>query len=183
MGMYPFVRSKVKQQGKYNDIKIIACVMLATIPMILIFGAISQIYHDYNSGWITLQNQYRSDASPQYQENAYRLRLIRKGMEGKYYVFYTKIKLDDSGFYFASPQRYTHTGSRGNSTIPRSFQPLHIPWADITQCQQTQTSLITMPVKNTDVSMQLSLWNFLHPMCEQKGVTLIHEEQKDTALE
>ncbi len=89
--------------------------------------------------------------------------------------------LNNTGVNISKPLNYSG-GIIKDPTSERmmSHNPLYIPWSALTQCIQTETKLITMPVKNTDVSLQLALWGFLSPLCEEKGIPTLHEKQKDT---
>lgn len=132
-----------------------------------------------NSGWEQLSTHYNNSTPIEYQDNTYRLGLIRKGYQDTPYTFHTKIMLNEDGLYFAAPHQYYSRGVK--NAKPTNYPPLHIPWNAITQCIQTDTKVITMPVKDTDVSLQLALWDFLSPLCEEKNIPTIYEKQKDTA--
>ncbi len=160
-------------------------VIASLVPMMLIVAISSSIYDGNRSGWTQLAIHHTNSQPVQYQADTYRLRLIRQALEYEDHIFHIKLMLDDSGFFFSKPEKHYGGINKGHrdKKRPPAFSPLHIPWDAITQCTQTETKLITMPVKDTDVSLQLALWAFLSPLCEEKNIPTIYEKQKDTAVQ
>mgnify|MGYP001496655692 CR=1 FL=1 len=144
--------------------------LLPLAVLIIVFG-----YLELISPWASLQKHYASNKQIDYQKNEYRVALSIDREEEK--TFYSiKLKLSDTGFYFSSPTEFRGPTSRGNITM--FLQPLFLPWSAIKECKKVQYkdySKMRLKTDNTDVLIDMSHWDFLKPLCIEKGIPLIED--------
>lgn len=120
--------------------------------------------------WKSIEHGYTNVNSNDHQAIEHTLALLTKG-GGRSHHYRIKLKLDDTGFYFLSPSEYRHELTHIKS--PKFHTPLFIPWSAITQCENSYNSKITLKIKNSETLIQLRLWSFLKPMCQEKGIKII----------
>lgn len=74
----------------------------------------------------------------------------------------------DDGFFFSAPSRYMSRDFSVNTSL-YTFSPLFIPWQDIQECKKGKVwknhTDIIMPIKNSDLSLELNHWNTLEKIC------------------
>lgn len=131
-------------------------------------------YDALKSPWASLQKHYAFYDHAEYQENEYEIALSTKENVEQKTFYYTKLMLTKTGFYFASPTEFHGPISRGNIII--FLRPLLIPWAAIKECRKIQYagySKMRFQIEKTNILMDISLWDFLKPLCVEKGIPLI----------
>lgn len=157
-----------------NKNELWAFVILFIFIVVLMYSLMSYapLRASYRSGWKSLEKHYAFTNPDPYQNNDYTLTLLTKGSEESIRHHYSvKLRLGDTGFYFSSPSEYRH--NQNYIKIPAFHLPLFIPWSAITQCENSYNSKITLKIKNSETLIQLRLWSFLKPMCQEKGIKII----------
>jgi len=131
-------------------------------------------YFELKSPWVSLQEHYAFNESAEYQKNEYEIVFSTKENEERKTFYYTKLMLDNTGFYFALPTEFHGPISNGNIFI--FLRPLFIPWTAIKECRKIQYaghSKMRFQIEMTNVLLDIALWDFLKPLCIKKGIPVI----------
>ena len=155
-----------------NEFWAFVILFIFIIVLMYSFMSYAPLRISYRSGWKSLEQHYDFVNLGPYQKNDYTLTLLTKGSgESIRHHYSVKLRLDDTGFYFSSPSEYRH--NQNYIRMPAFHLPLFIPWSAVTQCENSYDSKITLKIKNSKTLIQLRLWSFIKPMCQEKGIKII----------
>ena len=152
-----------------NELSAISLLLIFFLFPLFIYHVSSAYFSYTSSGWVELEKHYYHGGNVQYQKSNFDLYILKNDNDKNITSYRALMMLTQSGLYIRPTSLTSHSPS---STLLLFHSPLFIPWKSIESCRQDlwEPTKIIMPIKEVDISIKLTLWAFLKPLCEERGL-------------